>query len=257
MEFRKWELEKAKTNRSKGYYKSSGYVYGRAPYHPYANNKGYVKLPRLLMENHLGRFLQRNEHVKFIDSNKDNLNIDNLKLYSLDYDVEKVRKNNRWVEVKGYPRYEISDNGFLYDKDRNILIKGWLSHGYRIYDLYNSNGTVKERAHRLVAKHFLEKEVGKDVVNHKDGNKLNNDVRNLEWCTTEDNVKHAFKSGLHKLGDEHANTKLLSIEAEEIKDKYQSGNYTYEQLGKEYNIDPSYVGRIVREEYRFSKGLVD
>lgn len=257
MKFIEWKLEKAKTNRSKGYYKSNGYTYGRAPYHPYANNKGYVKLSRLLMENHLGRFLTRNEHVKFIDNNKNNLIIENLKLYSSDYDVKELRKNNRWLAVRDYPRYEISDKGFLYDKEREILIKGWLSHGYRIYDLYNSNGAVKERAHRLVAIHFLEKEVGKDVVNHKDGNKLNNDVSNLEWCTTEENVKHAFKSGLHKVGDDHANAKLLFVEAEQIKRKYKSGNYTYEQLGIEYNVDPSYIGRIVREEYRFSKGLVE
>ena len=62
---------------------------------------------------------------------------------------------------------------------------------------------------------------------------------------------------MYKVGDEHANAKLLFVEAEEIKSKYKSGNYTYKQLGREYNIDLSYVGKIVREEYRFSKGLVE
>ena len=51
--------------------------------------------------------------------------------------------------------------------------------------------------HRLVAKYFCTNPHDKPVVNHKDGNKLNNNYSNLEWCTVAENNEHARDTGLH------------------------------------------------------------
>lgn len=52
--------------------------------------------------------------------------------------------------------------------------------------------------HRLVAQSFIHREDNMKEVNHKDGNKLNNNVENLEWCTASYNMKHSLDTGLHK-----------------------------------------------------------
>lgn len=65
--------------------------------------------------------------------------------------------------------------------------------------------------HRLVAETFLENELNKREVNHKDGNKANNNVNNLEWVTSSENQLHAFKNGLQKskMGKDHAQSKSI------------------------------------------------
>lgn len=77
--------------------------------------------------------------------------------------------------------------------------------------------------HRLVAQAFLPKPKGKDFVNHKDGNKLNNHVSNLEWCTIAENNQHAREAGLHQQAKGHK-IKYVSKESREkalrnLKDK--------------------------------------
>jgi len=60
---------------------SEGYVRILAPYHPHANNKGYVPEHRLVMEKHIGRFLTSKEEIHHIDENTSNNKIENLKLF--------------------------------------------------------------------------------------------------------------------------------------------------------------------------------
>lgn len=70
--------------------------------------------------------------------------------------------------------------------------------GYASTTLRNDKGKKTFRIHRLVAREFIPNPENKETVNHIDGNKINNRVENLEWNTREENMQHAYKTGLKK-----------------------------------------------------------
>lgn len=70
------------------------------------------------------------------------------------------------------------------------------SKGYHRVGLIGKMGRKHVTVHRLVAQCFLKNVGNKAQVNHIDGDKLNNDVGNLEWCSNSENMRHAWRTGL-------------------------------------------------------------
>lgn len=113
----------------------------------------------------------------------------------------------KWKDIVGYENeYQINQFGEIRTlKDSPKLkkydvLKPQISkrNGY-VYQMLYKNGKEKLlRVHRLVAMAFLPNPNNLPQVNHKDGNKQNNSVDNLEWCEQSYNMKHAFKTGLEK-----------------------------------------------------------
>lgn len=105
----------------------------------------------------------------------------------------------KWKPVEGFEGlYEISNHGRLKSykkqKDGYILSVKHSSGWYLSCTLLKDGKSFYVRIHRLVAEHFLRKpEVGEEI-NHKDMNKQNNHVDNLEWVTKSENVRHALKN---------------------------------------------------------------
>jgi hypothetical protein len=112
-----------------------------------------------------------------------------------------------WKPAKDYEGlYEISNQGRVRGLDRKdprgITVKGVIlkfqedKDGYYRVNLCKSGKKKPFRVNRLVAINFIENPDNLPVVNHKDGNKKNNKVENLEWCTRSENDLHAFRTGL-------------------------------------------------------------
>ena len=123
--------------------------------------------------------------------------------------------------VKNYEGfYEVDETGIVYSLDRKqaretvfrngkkavqyVTRKGRVlknykaKNGYYVVNLSNGKGCRQMYVHYLVAQAFIGERNGRLTINHKDGNKLNNNIDNLEYCSYAENNKHAVELGLNK-----------------------------------------------------------
>lgn len=108
--------------------------------------------------------------------------------------MNKVIETWKSIPIKEFSFYEVSSFGRV--KNGKRLLKTGLSHGYPAVTLCNNGYRKTIRVYRLVAISFLENPNNLPCINHKDGNKENSNVENLEWCTYGQNEKHAWNHGL-------------------------------------------------------------
>ena len=109
--------------------------------------------------------------------------------------------------IKKYPNYFVTKEGLVFSSKTNKFLKfSYDQQGYQRVGLYIGNYKTKTiKVHRLVAETFIENTKNKKDVNHIDGNKSNNNISNLEWCTRSENIKHSFKNGLSKISENQKN----------------------------------------------------
>lgn len=143
-----------------------------------------------------------------------------------------------WKSIKDYDTlYEVDDcgrvrslqkwNGHKYVKRDvpYILKQSYTTTGYKKVELVKNGRKKSIKVHRIVAEAFIENTYNKPNVNHKDGNRINNNVDNLEWVTQKENVEHACRTGLRKLRD---------IPEDVLKEYVESGLTMHEIESKEH-----------------------
>jgi hypothetical protein len=114
------------------------------------------------------------------------------------------------------------------------------------------NGVSKSvRIHRMLAMLFIPNPENKPEVNHKNGNKHDFSIGNLEWCSRSENKIHAYKTGLHipNHGSLNGHARLSINDVERIRQEYSSGDYgTLKALGSKFGISESHTHEIVKHK---------
>lgn len=164
----------------------------------------------------------------------------------------------KWIEFKKY--YEVSNLGRVKSLPRKMIMKNGriknvkerikahyiMNNGYHSVSL-SENGTSKSYLiHRLVAEAFIPNPLNLPEVNHKDGNKNDNNVSNLEWCTHSYNQKHASINNLMAIGETHGRHKLTLIEVNEIRNL--KDKMLLKEIAKKYSVSIGMISLILNNK---------
>lgn len=173
-----------------------------------------------------------------------------------------------WKDIKGYEgKYQVSSLGRIKSLyrwngkafySREHIIKSYINkNGYVYIALMKNNKNKNCRLHRLVAEAFIPNPENKLQINHIDGNKQNNRVDNLEWCTASENIQHAYDNNLNnndkqkiKIAQYDMNGNLLNVYQSLI----EASNKTGVHLSKiSLCINNKYKYRNKKEKYIWKK----
>jgi len=148
-------------------------------------------------------------------------------------------------KIQGFENYEVDELGQVWSLPKKTrkgtrLIKALLhpKTGYMYLDLCKEGMIKKFTVHRLVALAYLPNPENKPQVNHINGDKTDNRLVNLEWCTRSENQKHSIKIGLRTTnGEKNSQSKLTEVEVLCIRNSKEKGSI----LAKQFKISHSTI----------------
>ena len=160
-----------------------------------------------------------------------------------------------WKDIEeSVGKYQVSSFGNVRSLDRTRISRGGCTAPIKgrmmkqklsksQYLVIHLRGRTIEHpsVHRLVAIAFIENKKDKPTVNHKDGNKLNNNVSNLEWSTQSEQMVHAFANDLAK---RHGGSRYSAKFKQEMKDYFETNNCSIYELSKIFEVSERTASRI-------------
>lgn len=156
-------------------------------------------------------------------------------LYSISTSGD-IKSLGRLIRCRGGERFKNETNVTSYPNQK----------GYVMVQLYKGGHRKNFTIHRLLSITFLENPENLPQINHKDGNKQNNSLENLEWCSSLHNVQHSRITGLNKNYGEKVNTvKLKESEVLKIDRLYRSGGTSLRKLARQFNVCKNTIRSIV------------
>lgn len=163
-----------------------------------------------------------------------------------------MRENE--LRIGNWKDYKVYSDGRIRSKDDSRFLKQRINDkGYPCVSLHVNGKCVFKRVHRLVAEVFIPNPENKPCVNHKDRNRANADVDNLEWMTHSENVRHSVKNGgrenwtRNNTGENNGNSKINYDTAVAVRQLYHS-EWSQNRLARAFNLTQSQISKIVNNE---------
>jgi hypothetical protein len=170
-----------------------------------------------------------------------------------------------WKNIENFEGfYQVSNKGRVKSLNRKLadgrtwnerIMKTPLSAGYPSVSLRLNNVYLKERVHRLVGKAFVKDYKLGYIINHIDGNKLNNNHTNLEWCTHKHNVNHAFSTGLNNALDKMHETNQKKTVQLDLKNNLIKIYDSAKEAAKAVNCPIQNITRVCRGGRNSARGF--
>lgn len=156
------------------------------------------------------------------------------------------------TEQKDIGEYILYSNGDVYSKYFKKLLfqKPTNNISYKAFPL-RDGARKMTYVHRLIAQAFIPNPDNLPEVNHKDGNKRNNHVDNLEWCTGNQNRKHARDTGLlinQVMGSKHKDARFTPLQIQVVREALTLG-YIGFQIARYFKVNRSTIYRIKTNEH--------
>lgn len=158
-----------------------------------------------------------------------------------------MKMNNEWRNIRGYNGdYKVNSSGEIFSTKTMVTLSPYLGKdGYMRAVLYKNKRRTVRYVHRVVAEAFLKKKKGFSEVNHKNGNKADNSVDNLEWTTRSQNIKHAIYSLKRKIG--RRPQAIRCVETNELFESQMSA-------AREKNVSQSLISESLHNRNRTAGG---
>lgn len=145
--------------------------------------------------------------------------------------------------IKGYENYHIAEDGKVFNLNTGKELKLQVRSGYLSVQLCKNSLYKLHLLHRLLAIAYIDNPEEKPQVNHKDGDKLNNSLDNLEWATVSENALHKARVLKKGIGNLAPNRKLDEEEARSIKYFMRKGHH-HKDIAEMFKVSSTTVYNI-------------
>lgn len=187
---------------------------------------------------------------------RDNFSMDIIEMF-----IDGVLRTEEWAPVKGYESmYEVSSFGRIKSLKRpftnsigrthytkNRILAQSISNQYRCVTLCNHQ-KMNKRVNVLVAQAFIPNPKYKPQVNHKDGDKMNNTMWNLEWLTSKENIRHSIDCGLKPKPETTKTAKLNEFKVKAIRRLFKiKPEISKKAVADKLNMDASTIYYILNK----------
>lgn len=163
-----------------------------------------------------------------------------------------------WKDIEFNTNYEVSDKGIVRRKNNKNVLKGCITSGYRSVKLTFENSRQQRfYVHRLVAMHFIPNDnKNKTFVNHKNGDKLDNRVENLEWVTPRENNLHYYQKLQQEKKERKNSGKAIPIIQYDLSGKELARFNSMNQAKASTGISVVQIARCVHGEIDSASGYI-